>query len=99
MMARTPLSDAEIVEALLMLEGWERKDDKLVKTFSTGTYAQGLAFATAAGMVADGFDHHPDMFVGYKKVRLEFTTHSAGNKITQMDVDTAQAINAIKIRV
>jgi 4a-hydroxytetrahydrobiopterin dehydratase len=97
-MARTPLSDAEIVEALLMLEGWERKDDRLVKTFSTGTYAQGLAFATAAGMVSDGFDHHPDMHVGYKKVTLEFTTHSAGNKITQMDVDVAEAINTIKIR-
>jgi 4a-hydroxytetrahydrobiopterin dehydratase len=98
-MARTPLSDAEIVEALLMLDGWERHDDKLIKTFTTGTYAQGLAFATAAGMVADGFDHHPDMFVGYKKVTLEFTTHSAGHKITQMDVDVARAINTIKIRM
>jgi 4a-hydroxytetrahydrobiopterin dehydratase len=98
-MARTPLSDAEIVEALLMLDGWERKGDKLVKTFTTATYAQGLAFATAAGMVADGFNHHPDLYVGYKKVTLEFATHDAGNKITQMDVDVAKAINAIKIRV
>jgi 4a-hydroxytetrahydrobiopterin dehydratase len=97
-MVRTPLSDAEIVEALLMLDGWEREGDKLVKTFAASSYAQGLAFATAAGMVADGFDHHPDMVVGYKKVKLEFTTHSAGNKITQMDVDVAKAINAIKIR-
>lgn len=97
-MARTPLSDAEIIEALETLDGWERDGDKLVKTFEAGSYAQGLAFATAAGMVADGFNHHPDMTVGYKKVTLEFTTHDADSKITQMDVDVAQAINAIKIR-
>jgi 4a-hydroxytetrahydrobiopterin dehydratase len=98
-MARTPLTDAEIVEALEMLDGWERNGDKLVKTFTAGSYAQGLAFAVAAGMVADGFDHHPDMTVGYKKVTLEFTTHSAGHKITQMDIDVAQAINAVRIRM
>jgi 4a-hydroxytetrahydrobiopterin dehydratase len=97
-MARTPLSDAAIAEALALLDGWERDGDKLVKTVILGSYAQGLAFASAAGMVADGFDHHPDMSVGYKKVTLEFTTHDAGHKITQMDVDVAQAINTIKIR-
>ena len=95
---RSPLNDAQIVEALEMLDGWERDGDKLVKTFEASSYAQGLAFATAAGMVADGFDHHPDMTVGYKKVTLEFTTHSAGNKITQMDVDVARAINNIRLR-
>jgi pterin-4a-carbinolamine dehydratase len=44
-------------------------------------------------MVADGFDHHPDMAVGYKKVTLEFTTHSAGHKITQMDIDESPPPN------
>jgi 4a-hydroxytetrahydrobiopterin dehydratase len=99
-MARsTPLSDTEITTALESLDGWERKDNKLVKTFRAGTYSQGLAFATAAGMIADGFDHHPDMVIGYKKVTLEFTTHDAGSSITQMDVDVATAINALKIRL
>lgn len=97
-MAREALSDAAISEALEMLEGWEREGDKLVKTFETGTYPQGLAFATAAGMVADGFNHHPDIFIGWKKVRLEFTTHDAGHKITEWDVKVAKAINQIGIR-
>ncbi len=94
-----PLSDAQISEALTMLDGWERDGDKLVKTFELGSYGQGLAFASAIGMVADGFNHHPDLFVGYKKVRAEFTTHDAGSKITQKDVDVAKAIDALKIRL
>lgn len=97
-MANEALSDAAITEALSMLEGWERDGDKLVKTFETATYPQGLAFASAAGMVADGMNHHPDMSIGWKKVTLEFTTHDADSKITQKDVDTAKAINAITIR-
>lgn len=92
------LSDAAISEALEMLEGWQREGDKLIKTFETASYPQALAFATTAGMVADGFDHHPDIFIGWKKVRLEFTTHHVGHKITDMDVEVAKAINAITIR-
>lgn len=97
-MASTALSDSEITTALASLEGWERDGDTLVKTFETATYPQCLAFATAAGMVADGLNHHPDISIGWKKVTLEFTTHDAGSKITQNDIDAATAINAITIR-
>ena len=97
-MATEALSDAAISEALMMLDGWERDGDSLVKTFETATYPQGLAFATAAGMVADGMNHHPDISIGWKKVTLVFTTHDAGSRISQKDVDAAKAINAIGIR-
>lgn len=97
-LSREALGDAAILEALEMLDGWKREGDTLVKTFETATYPQGLAFATAAGMVADGMNHHPDIKIGWKKVTLTFTTHDAGNKITEWDVETAKAINAIAIR-
>lgn len=93
-----PLNDAAITEALEMLDGWARDGDMLTTTVELSSYPQGLAFATAAGMVADGFNHHPDITIGYKKVTLAFTTHDADSKITQKDVDVAKAINAITIR-
>lgn len=97
-MAREPLNDAAILEALEGLQGWERDGDKLVKQVKLGTYAQGLAYATAVGMIADGFDHHPDLTVGYKSVRIELTTHDAGHKITEMDVRVARAMDSITVR-
>lgn len=97
-LSREALGDAAILEALELLEGWRREGDTLTKTFETATYPQALAFATAAGMVADGMNHHPDIQIGFKKVTLTFSTHDAGNKITEWDVAAAKAINAIAIR-
>ncbi|HEX2623157.1 MAG TPA: 4a-hydroxytetrahydrobiopterin dehydratase, partial [Phototrophicaceae bacterium] len=59
------------------------------------TYPDGLAFAAAAGVVAQGKDHHPDILIKWKKVTLTFSTHDAGNKITHKDLETAAAIEAL----
>jgi 4a-hydroxytetrahydrobiopterin dehydratase len=91
-----PLSEAEIVERLAKLPGWEREGDQIAKTFRLANYASGLAFASAVGTIADGFDHHPDIVITWRKVRVSFTTHSAGNKLTQNDFDVAQAIEGLK---
>lgn len=92
-MAATPLNDAEIIEALAGLDGWERDGNMLTKTYKFDQYLAGIAFAATAGTIAEGFDHHPDMEVGYKKVKLSFTTHDADSKITQKDIDIAQALD------
>ncbi len=94
-MATTALSDNAITSALDRLTGWAREGDVLVKTFKLPSYMAGLAFAVTAGTIAEGFDHHPDITIGYKTVRVAFTTHDAGNKISQKDVDVAHAINAL----
>jgi 4a-hydroxytetrahydrobiopterin dehydratase len=94
-MATTALNEAEIIEGLARLKNWERHGDKLVKIFKVDTYMTGLAFAAAIGTVAEGFNHHPDMLIGYKKVTVEFTTHDAGNKLSAKDFAVAAAIDAL----
>jgi 4a-hydroxytetrahydrobiopterin dehydratase len=94
-MASTPLTDESIAQALHQLTGWERVGDALVRTFKLPSYMAGLAFAVTVGTLAEGFDHHPDITIGYKTVRVAFTTHDAGNKISQKDVDVATAINGL----
>jgi 4a-hydroxytetrahydrobiopterin dehydratase len=92
------LTEAQISEALAFLDGWEHHDSLISKRYRFSTYPQGLAFATAAGMVADGFNHHPEISIGYKTVTISLTTHDAGNRLSQKDVDVASAIDAIRIR-
>ncbi|MCS6836567.1 MAG: 4a-hydroxytetrahydrobiopterin dehydratase [Anaerolineae bacterium] len=94
-MATTPLSDSDIQEGLARLRGWEREGDTLVKTFKLDSYMAGLALASAIGTIAEGLNHHPDLTIGYKKVRVVFTTHDAGNRISQKDLDAALAIDAL----
>lgn len=94
-MAATPLNDTQITEALVQLPGWERDGDKIRKTFKLDSYMAGLAFASAVGTVCEGFNHHPDLFIGWKRVEVAFSTHDAGNKISQMDIDAATKIEAL----
>ena len=89
------LSDADIAQKLGGLPGWERDGDKIKKLFKLDTYLAGLAFASAVGTIAEGLDHHPDILIGWRKVTVSFSTHSAGNKITHNDVDAAAAIEAL----
>jgi 4a-hydroxytetrahydrobiopterin dehydratase len=96
-MAKNPpaLSDADVTHGLAKLPGWERDGDKIRKLYKLDTYLAGLAFASAVGTIAEGLDHHPDILIGWRKVTVSFSTHSAGNKISQKDLDAAAAIESL----
>lgn len=91
----TALSDADIEAQLADLAGWERDGDAISKTFELDSYVAGLALATAIGTVCEGLNHHPDMMIGWRKVTVSLTTHDAGHKISQKDIDAATKIEAL----
>jgi 4a-hydroxytetrahydrobiopterin dehydratase len=37
-----------------------------------------MAFVNAHAWISHREDHHPDLLVGYNKVRIEYSTHSIG---------------------
>jgi 4a-hydroxytetrahydrobiopterin dehydratase len=94
-MATTPLNPDELTAALTRLNGWALVSDQLEKTFQFKSYLEGVAFASAVGVVAEGCEHHPDLFIGWRKVKVSFTTHDAGHKVTQKDIDAAAAVDAL----
>jgi 4a-hydroxytetrahydrobiopterin dehydratase len=95
MMAYTPLTDAEITDGLSKLKGWERDGDKITKSFKFDKYLEGTAFASAIGVICEAQDHHPDLVIGYKKVQVSFSTHDAGNRLSEKDFNAAAAIDAL----
>jgi 4a-hydroxytetrahydrobiopterin dehydratase len=94
-MAANALSQDAVRDALSGLRGWEHNDDMLSKTYEFDSYLAGVAFAAAVATVAEGRDHHPDMLVTWRKVKVSFTTHDAGSKVTQKDVDAARAVESL----
>ena len=94
-MATPALNEAEIIERLSQLNQWERDGSKIVKTFSFDSYLAGVAFASTVGVIAEGLDHHPDMSIGWRKVTVSFTTHDAGNALSEKDFVAAKAIDAV----
>ena len=71
-----PLSSRDVEEALKDLPGWTFKNGSIEREFRFPTYKAGLDFAHAVGTIADEQDHHPDMVIGWRRVRVTWSTHS-----------------------
>lgn len=95
-MATPALTPAAIQQALNTLPGWQHENNALVTTVQLKTYAAGLLYASLVGALAEAHDHHPDMTIGYKTVRISFSTHDADHQVSQKDVDMARALSAIR---
>jgi len=95
-MATVALTDPQIEERLVFVPGWTRAGDSLTKTYKFDHYLAGVAFANAVGVIAEGFNHHPDIDIRWKKVTVTFTTHDAGSKISEKDFLAAEAIETLK---
>ena len=94
MVAVATLTDAEITSGLATLPGWAREGDEIVKTFDCGTFPAAIAFVVRIGFFAERVDHHPDLDVRWKRVRVALTTHDAGG-LTGKDLDLAREIEGV----
>ncbi len=66
--------DAE--KALRELPGWTLVGDSIEKEFRFKSYLAGLDFAYSVGRIAEEQDHHPDILVKWRRVKLTLSTHS-----------------------
>jgi 4a-hydroxytetrahydrobiopterin dehydratase len=89
-----PLAPAEITAALEALTGWSREGDEIVKSFDCGSFADAIAFVVRVGFLAEQADHHPDIDIRWRHVRVALTTHSA-HGLTNRDFDLAAEIERV----
>ena len=93
-MARpTALDDDQIATRLASLSGWEREGDEIVKTFELPTFPDAITFVTRLAERAEAANHHPDIDIRWRNVRIALTTHDAGG-LTDLDFDLATEIEA-----
>jgi 4a-hydroxytetrahydrobiopterin dehydratase len=88
-MSRDLLDSTTLQEALQRLPGWEADGSCLRKTFQFPTYLSGIDFVSALAVEAERMNHHPDLFIGWRKVVVTLSTHSAKG-ITALDVELAR---------
>ena len=88
------LTDDQINARLPKLKGWTREGDALTRTFAFRSYADAVAFVVRIAFEAEANDHHPDVAWSFKKVTLNWSTHSDGG-ITDKDFDGAAAADRI----
>jgi 4a-hydroxytetrahydrobiopterin dehydratase len=82
-------------EGMKVPEGWSIQENHLMREFSFEDFAQAKAFVDAISDVCERKNHHADLHFGWGYVVVELTTHDEG-KVTSLDIDVAEAINAIE---
>lgn len=71
-----PMSMNDSQLTLKSLPSWKLLDNRIEKEYKFRSYLQGLGFANKIGHIAEEQDHHPDLLVRWRRVKLTFTTHS-----------------------
>jgi len=67
----------------------------LEKEFRFPDFAQALAFTNEIGALAEEAGHHPDIALGWGRVRVTLSTHDAGG-VTAKDYALAAKIERLK---
>ena len=84
------LSNEQINDELIELNGWVFKDDVITKTYSFDTYMDSIGFVNRLAEKAEEVNHHPDILVGWCTISVTFTSHDKGG-VTAACVGMAQA--------
>ncbi len=90
----SPLAIQEAQNYLKNLNGWKLHNNYIEKEYTFKAYLDGLNFVHTVGQLAEGEGHHPDVFLGYKKVRITLTTHAISG-LSENDFIVAAKIDEI----
>jgi 4a-hydroxytetrahydrobiopterin dehydratase len=87
------LTDDEVRAALARLPGWERVGDEIVREYELGSFRAVIESVARIADVAEAANHHPDLDIRYRRLRVALTTHDEGG-ITGKDLALAAEIDA-----
>jgi 4a-hydroxytetrahydrobiopterin dehydratase len=88
------LSRAEAEQKIKTLPGWTLDGDSIRTQYTFKDFPEAIAFVNRLAPEAEAADHHPDILINYKRVRLTYSTHSEGGLT---DKDFAGAATADRL--
>lgn len=76
-------------------KNWHLEDKKIYADFKFKNFKEAMSFANRVGDIAEAEGHHPDILVGYGRVRVETWTHAIGG-LSINDFILASKIDELK---
>lgn len=80
--------------ALCTPSGWRVEDGHFVRDYSFPDFKSALAFVNRVGEIAEELNHHPDVELGWGRIRLTVWSHDV-NALTERDMKFADRVNAL----
>jgi len=74
---------------------WIEEQNKLQRTFEFESFVEAFGFMSKVALLAEKMDHHPNWSNVYNQVKIELSTHDAGNVITEKDRSLASQIDKL----
>ena len=71
-----PFAEQECRPLLRELPGWNLNGKAIAKTFGFANHYEAMAFVNAIAWVSHRENHHPELTIGYKDVRVSYWTHA-----------------------
>lgn len=87
---------AELAGRLKALPGWREEGGAICRDYATEGWPATLMAAGAIGFLAEAADHHPDLTLGWGRLTVRLSTHSAGG-ITDKDLELARRIDDLAL--
>jgi 4a-hydroxytetrahydrobiopterin dehydratase len=89
------LLEPEAVHRLLMeLPDWKLQGDSIERVREFKGFREAISFVDSVAREAEALNHHPDIDIRYRRVRLVLSTHSAGG-LTSLDFNLARKLDGI----
>lgn len=85
----------QIEELLQNNTRWKYLDDSLVGEWKLDDFESLREVVHRLCDLAADLDHHPKVSYGYNTLRVETTTHDAGNKVTEKDIELAKRVSEL----
>lgn len=94
-MRDAPLTEAELAAALAELPLWSVEDGQLTTRRELPSFLAAVAFVQDVARVAEELDHHPDIDIRWRTVRLAVSTHDSGGALTVRDTALAHRVDRL----
>jgi 4a-hydroxytetrahydrobiopterin dehydratase len=73
---------------------WPEVDGALDKEYELESFPAAIAFVVRLAELAESENHHPDIDIRYRRVRVRWSTHSAGG-VTDRDRELASRTDTL----
>jgi len=91
------LDEAQIRQALRDLPDWRMEAGKLHRVYRFRDFVEAWGFMSAAALLIQQMDHHPEWSNVYHTVTVDLVTHDAGG-VSARDVELARKLEALARR-
>ncbi len=71
------------------------REEAIVFRLKFRRYLDAIEFLRRVAEVAERLNHHPDVELRYVNLTLRLTTHDAGNRVTERDLEMAGEIQKL----